>query len=856
MKKTDFRILAIPIVLILILSATTILPNVNATFTTSVPTHAWVSISSSTVGLGQSAEIVMFLTEISMDANGSGVNGPGNNIGTMFTGYTLTITLPDGTNKTMGPYTADPISNAYISYTPTELGTYKLQMSYPGQWINDTPRSTTAWPSTNVGVINLYYQPSISNVATFTVTQETTANYQSAPLPTDYWTNPVNAQNREWSSIMGDWLLPTGPYGTQVGARNPSTDRYQPYGTAPTSGHIVWKKSIAVGGTVGGNLSDNNYYTGQSYEVYFNPIIIDGTLYYSNPQPPAFGFFSVDLRTGQTNWYKNDTSTTAANAGFYSVYQLTLGQVLLYETGNQAGAIPYLWYCSTGRYAMLNAFNGDLITTFNNSVAGSAYTFDAQGALLSYVIGTNWIACWNSTLCIANGTVATGATVLEWRPDATRVYDWRKGIMWNITTPAPASQALLHLDYPDGVLVTYNDQQNTTTPLVTLTAYNANSGAFMWQKNMTDLFGYLYLFTGAGAMADGVMTISTLGDMTWYGFDVYTGTQLWKIAPADNATAWGTYDMTSDIDPQTHTMFTASYDGIIRAYNVKTGAFLWSWTGFSSGLETPYGDYPFGGLAGTIPMTICDGQLYVATGEHSPNSPLYRGEYMADLNETTGAPIWSQTGWWQFPAISDGYMVTLNGYDNSLYCFGKGQTATTVTAGPAINNPNQVLIQGTVTDQSTGQTCLGTPAAGTSAISDDSMSQWMEYLYQQQPKPTNATGVPVSIDAIDPNGNQVHIGDTHSDSSGHYSFVADQSMLTAGAGTYTITATFSGSNSYFSSTGQTALAYGVPLTPTANPTAAPISAADQYFIPAIAGLFVLIIVVAIVLALLTLRKRP
>jgi hypothetical protein len=229
---------------------------------------------------------------------------------------------------------------------------------------------------------------------------------------------------------------------------------------------------------------------------------------------------------------------------------------------------------------------------------------------------------------------------------------------------------------------------------------------------------------------------------------------------------------------------------------------------------------------------------------------------MADLNETTGAPIWSQTGWWQFPAISDGYMVTLNGYDNSLYCFGKGQTATTVTAGPAINNPNQVLIQGTVTDQSTGQTCLGTPAAGTSAISDDSMSQWMEYLYQQQPKPTNATGVPVSIDAIDPNGNQVHIGDTHSDSSGHYSFVADQSMLTAGAGTYTITATFSGSNSYFSSTGQTALAYGVPLTPTANPTAAPISAADQYFIPAIAGLFVLIIVVAIVLALLTLRKRP
>jgi hypothetical protein len=503
---------------------------------------------------------------------------------------------------------------------------------------------------------------------------------------------------------------------------------------------------------------------------------------------------------------------------------------------------------------MLNAFNGDLITTFNNSIAGNAYAFDSQGSLLAYVVGTNWIACWNSTLCVANGTVATGANILMWRPDVTKVYDWRKGIMWNITTPTPASQTLLHLDYPDGVFVTYNDQQNTTTPLVTLTAYNANTGTFMWQKNLTDMFGYLYLFTGAGAMADGVMTISTLGDMTWYGFDVYTGTQLWKIPPADNATAWGTYDMTSDIDPETHMMFTASYDGIIRAYNVKTGAFLWSWTGFSSGLETPYGDYPFGGLAGTIPMTICDGQLYVATGEHSPNSPLYRGEYMVDLNETTGVPIWSQTGWWQFPAISDGYMVTLNGYDNSLYCFGKGQTATTVTTGSAINNPYQVLIQGTVTDQSTGQTCLGIPAAGTPAISDDSMSQWMEYLYQQQPKPTNAVGVPVSIDAVDPNGNQVHIGDTHSDSSGHYSFVADQSMLTAGSGTYTIAASFAGSNSYFRSSGETTMAYTLP-TSTVTPTAPPQTAADQYFIPAIAGLFVLIIIVAIVLALMMLRKK-
>jgi hypothetical protein len=178
-----------------------------------------------------------------------------------------------------------------------------------------------------------------------------------------------------------------------------------------------------------------------------------------------------------------------------------------------------------------------------------------------------------------------------------------------------------------------------------------------------------------------------------------------------------------------------------------------------------------------------------------------------------------------------------------------------VTTAPAINNPTQVLISGTVTDQSPGQTGLGIPAAGTPAISDASMSKWMEYLYMQQLKPTNATGVPVSIDAIDPNGNQVHLGDTHSNANGQYAFLADQSMLTAGAGIYTISATFSGSNSYFSSSAETIMAYDLPAA-TVTPAGVPATVADLYFVPAIAGLFVLIIVVLALLVILMLRKRP
>lgn len=72
---------------------------------------------------------------------------------------------------------------------------------------------------------------------------------------------------------------------------------------------------------------------------------------------------------------------------------------------------------------------------------------------------------------------------------------------------------------------------------------------------------------------------------------------------------------------------------------------------------------------------------------------------------------------------------------------------TAVTAG------DSVVIQGTVMDISAG-TKQNQQAAdfpnGVPAVSDYSMSAWMEYVYMQKPKPANATGVAVSIDAIDP----------------------------------------------------------------------------------------------------------
>ena len=106
-----------------------------------------------------------------------------------------------------------------------------------------------------------------------------------------------------------------------------------------------------------------------------------------------------------------------------------------------------------------------------------------------------------------------------------------------------------------------------------------------------------------------------------------------------------------------------------------------------------------------------------------------------------------------------------------------------------------VLIKGTVTDQSPGMTCKGIPAAGTPAISDNSMTAWMEYLYMQQSKPTDATGVEVHLTAVDPNGNFQDIGTTTSNTLGNFAFEWTPPV----PGLYSVTAAFEGSEAYFAS---------------------------------------------------------
>jgi hypothetical protein len=130
----------------------------------------------------------------------------------------------------------------------------------------------------------------------------------------------------------------------------------------------------------------------------------------------------------------------------------------------------------------------------------------------------------------------------------------------------------------------------------------------------------------------------------------------------------------------------------------------------------------------------------------------------------------------------------------------------------------------------------------------------MAYVYQQQGTiESNTTGVSVDITLIDPNGNIVNEPAVTSDASGHYALDYNANSV---AGMYTVIANFVGSNAYYPSYSETSFVVNAAPSATSAPTATPTSVADMYFVPAIAGLFVLIIIVLVVVVLLMLRKRP
>lgn len=860
MKIQKNKISAITIALLLMLTIATSMTVMPAR-AIDIPTFLKLNANPNPAGVGQTVYFNAFTTNPPL-------TGGSNMKGDRWENMTIEVTQPDGTKQTLGPFSSDATGGIVVSYVPTTTGNYSLQAFFSGQTLTGQNPRYPGITDNPGGLIGSYMQPSQSDKIKLVVKEEPASNvYQTPPLPTEYWSRPIYATNYAWATLGGSWFGAAAPGGTFAGGYD-ATGVTQPYSTAPNTAHIVWTKPISFGGQVGEpiNGDQNSAYYGVTRGVsQWEPIIISGILYYTNY--PNYNVKSsmnaVDLRTGETLW--TQPFPTGSNE------QLRMGQVLSQFTSQgYYGSAAYLYAKIGTTLKVYEPFTGMYLANITDVPTMSYETAfmmdfasdDNQGTILVHYTDGGYLRMWNSTQAMAypagNKTVDIGMISYS-----TPSVNWSAGLGkpggWSVLLPttfegnpislsvAARTNEVILMQYMPGIGTPRAVDYINSKGWQIVAGYDAKTGVKLWGPlNQTLQYGQV---TNVLCARDGVYVASNKDTSETYGYSLTTGKLLWGPVKLPS-NAWSPLMHGGDI--AYGNVYIWDFGGYVTALDLQTGQIKWTHTPRNAGLDTPYGIYPIWAYM----VSIADGKIFLPES-HLYTTPLFPGAHRFVLNATTGEEVWSISSFAgkSFGAIADGMMVQVDAYDHQIDCFGKGPTATTVSIQNDVTTlGNKVLMKGMVTDESTGTKNSDRIARfpnGVPAVSDASMSQWMEYVYMQQPKPTNATGVDVTLSVLDSNGNYRDIGTTTADADGFFSFDWMPDIV----GHYTVYASFVGSESYWPSHAVTAFNVD-PAAPTPAPTEAPAqSTADMYFVPAVGGI-IAAIAVCFAITILVLRKRP
>ncbi len=496
-----------------------------------------------------------------------------------------------------------------------------------------------------------------------------------------------------------------------------------------------------------------------------------------------------------------------------------------------------------------------------------------DGALIGYYVNTTiaakpMLTCWNASACILAGSSgsnpAYSALGWYWRPGSPTTINFTSGIMWS--APIATSISGIPID-PPGISLTAGSPGgfwgigDDTILLGQQPSGNWQNWQIEAGYSLTD--GHQYFILNRTVTPMSRITTSAQGngmyvefcaeDQTYTAYSDTTGQQLW-VATFPTNTFWG-YISTYRPEVAYGMLYCSTFDGHVYAFDIKDGKLVWNYDAGSAGYNTVYGTWPI-----KVVELVADGKVYL-NGGHTYNPPLYRGSQAICLNATTGALVWEALSFCHSNnptvAAADGELFMPNSYDNMLYAYGMGPSKTTVSAPQAgVTTATSIAITGSVTDLSPGASQDAVAKNfpnGLPCVSDASESHFMEAVYQQQPMPTNITGVPVTISVLDSNNNYRTIGTTTTNSMGTYGISWTPDI----PGDFTVVATFAGSGAYYGSSASTFFTASAISTPTQTPQQVTSNAATptDLMIYMSVGVIAIIIAIAIV-GLLILRKRP
>jgi hypothetical protein len=762
--------------------------------------QAYLSVRPSPIGIGQ-IFLVNFWVTPAPDANRK------------YLDFEVTITRPDGSTHLikMDSYVAD--GTAWFEYMADQIGQWTFKFKFPGVYfpagfyvagevVAETGQGGFFGTGGSMYDESVYVPPSETPEITLIVQEEMVESWPQSPLPTDYWTRPVNTENREWWPVLGDYpWFGSGGGGAMWDEMYPNTNptpnqgyAFIPWVPGPESAHIVWKRQYELGGLVGGDW-------GQQSDIYWSPswyirptVILAGRGYQPISRPSADGASNedywqcYDIRTGEIFWerplYPGEEEPDLIE---YAPNPYIVGLEDRGISAQPRPEKPYLMSIEDGYLRKYDPMTGGMI--LNVSIApmtGSGGTYYKN----SYVLGVqslgnenrliNWTTIGTSRN-FANRVVSNTSYAMTSLPQR---------IDWNVGAGASIS-GLEAGDIRVGQRVR---------------SYNLLTGELLWEKELDEP-----QFSNSANVADHGKIAIFSAKGYYQAFDLWTGQKLWQTENLDfpwDEPGWGSYSVISAYGKLYWTSMTGIY-----SIDWETGNIDWKFEiETPDPFETEYTGrdgktvYPF-----HAPGLCADGKIYIYSCEHSPESPYYRGLPTICVDAFTGELIWKlgisgsgqHTRNGMMLRISDGYL-TLGARDGTMFVIGKGKSATTVS-GPLTSVPKgtPMIITGTVLDQSPAQ-------PGTPCVSKDSMDVQMEYLHMQMPidgvkGDEVIEGVPVMLTAIGSDGSVIDIGTTTT--SGYYGTFG-MTWTPPDEDEYEVIASFAGDESYGSSSASTKVTVG------------------------------------------------
>ena len=720
---------------------------------------------------------------------------------------TLQVTYPSGKveNHTGKTWSTGTVGRK-ISFM--EPGNYTLQCVFDGEYYEY--RGNAA--------LTGYYKPSKSANVTLEIREgHWKLDHPGHTLPTEYWTRPVDSQLREWFSMMGSWIIPTDSRGAP---------QNMPFNAAPESAHILWSMPIGdnFGGLSGGDAGLAAYETGEAYDGKFaNSFIIAGVLYYNKyvSNSDIQTVVAVDLHTGKIVWEKS------FNFGSAAANRPTRGQVLTFISENNRGTWAYLWFTSGTNMYAVNPATGDLIYTMTNVPTGTIYV-GPSGEMLKYrmvnygtVATPRWyFQQWNSTYVVNNGT-RTG-TADAWGTNVRgRTYHadrlgWDFNVSVSVSSFIPGQAAVTStaavgslegavqqaspLTVAPEIRAIFGNTSARGVTLAGISLDEENKGYVLYNARTWDAPAeWLDIQSrgwGAHSHADGISVMWTKDNTKNYGFSLENGKFLWETESQYPTDAWASRSSSMAAYGK---FYTSSTSGILYCYDIKSGELLWKYEATDKYNESYHGENWW-----LIIQFISDGKVYVGHEVHSPTIPITRGAPYLAINATDGTVVWEINGafrqnhWGGRSIIGDSIIATMDVYDQQVYAIGKGPSTMTVSVSSAIATAGSpVMVSGTVMDVSPGTESDSLRMRfpnGVPAVGDESMSDWMLYVYKNFAQPMNVRGIDITVYAYD-GEDVIPIGTTRSDARGRFSIT----WTPPSEGEYDIWAYFEGTASYYGS---------------------------------------------------------